>query len=136
MAEKKTQQTDAIVKDFIAGLDNERRRQDSTVLVKLMQEISGQPPLMWGPGIIGFGEHCYRYANGKQTSICKIGFSPRASSLSFYLASFDGKKALLEKLGKHKTSKACLYVNKLEDVNLDVLKRIIEGAWNKDASVC
>lgn len=136
MAEKKTQQTDASVSDFIKGLSNDRRREDSTALVKVMQEISGEAPRMWGSSIIGFGEHFYRYANGRQTSICKIEFSPRVSALSFYLASFDGKKKLLEKLGKYRTSKACLYINKLDDVNLDVLERIIEGAWNKDASVC
>ncbi|MCI5106899.1 MAG: DUF1801 domain-containing protein [Pseudomonadales bacterium] len=136
MAEKKTRQTTASVNDFIDALDNQRRQQDSRVLVQLMQSVSGEPARMWGPSIIGFGEHFYRYANGKQTSICKIGFSPRVNALSFYLAGFNGKQALLEKLGKYRSSKACLYINKLDDVNLDVLRKILEGAWNKNAPSC
>jgi hypothetical protein len=124
------------VDDFIDALDNERRRQDSKALVKMMHAVSGEPARMWGPSIIGFGEHFYRYADGKQTSICKIGFSPRVNALSFYLASFDGKQALLEKLGKYRSSKACLYINKLDDVNLGVLREILEGAWNKETTSC
>lgn len=136
MADKKTQQTKASVNDFVANIAHDGRRADSKALIKLMRSISGEKPCMWGPSIIGFGEHYYRYASGKETSICKIGFSPRVNALSLYLASFPEKQSLLKKLGKHKTSKACLYINKLDDVDLDVLRSIIEGAWHKDSIPC
>lgn len=130
MAERKTQRSNASVKDFIAGLENARRRADCTTLVKMMRTVSGQPARMWGPSIIGFGEHHYRYASSKQTSICKIGFAPRVNALAFYLPSFSGKQALLDKLGKYKTSKACLYINKLEDVDLDVLQTLVDRSYH------
>lgn len=86
---------------------------------------------MWGPGIVGFGVHHYKYANGKDAEICQIGFSPRSQSLVFYLANFSERAKLLKQLGKHKVSGGgCLYINKLNDVNLNVLETIIEKAYD------
>ena len=84
---------------------------------------------MWGPGIVGYGEREYRNANGQDAEICSIGFSPRASSLVFYLPGFEGKAALLKKLGKHRTGVDCLYVNKLADIDLKVLQEIVEKSF-------
>ena len=86
---------------------------------------------MWGPSIVGFGEHHYQHANGKDVSICKIGFSPRAQALTFYLGNFPERANLLKKLGKHKMSGGgCLYINKLEDVDTDMLQVIMKKAYN------
>ncbi len=81
---------------------------------------------MWGTSIVGCGKHFYTYASGQKGEICKIGFSPRSQSLVFYLGEFVGKAGLLKKLGKHKVGSSCLYINKLDDINLDVLKNIFE----------
>ena len=137
MAERKTLPNDASVKDFIAGLKNEKRRADAAVVAKMMAEASGKRAKMWGPSIVGFGEHHYSHANGKEVSICKIGFSPRAQALTFYLGSSPERARLLKKLGKHKMSGGgCLYINKLEDVDTDVLYQMIQVAWNGDKGGC
>lgn len=133
MANRKTHATNASVKEFLNSIDNEIRKIDSIVVSKIMGGISGKKATMWGPSIVGFGKHHYTYADGKDAEICKIGFSPRKQSLVFYLANFKGKVKLLAKLGKHKTSRSngggCLYVNKLEDIDLEILKEIIERAY-------
>lgn len=131
MAERKTVKNKASVSDFINNVENETRRKDAKVLAKMMRKVSGKSAKMWGPSIVGFGTRYYKLASGKEESICKIGFSPRKTSLSFYLNKFPGKDALLKKLGKYKTSKACLYINKLDDVDLNVLEKIIQGAWKQ-----
>ncbi|MBT8147328.1 MAG: DUF1801 domain-containing protein [Gammaproteobacteria bacterium] len=131
MVERKTHQTKASVKDFLSGVSNLRRRKDSEAVVKMMRTISRKQPRMWGPSIIGFGRHQYRLANGKDAEICKIGFSPRSQALAFYLSSYDGKDEALSRLGKHKRSKGCLYINKLDDVDQDVLKEIITNAYHQ-----
>lgn len=132
MAEKKTRQTRASVKDFIDGVKNERRRKDSRVVMKMMQEASGKRAQMWGPSIVGYGVRSYKLANGKDETICKIGFSPRVQALTFYLGSFKERAALLKKLGKHKVSGGgCLYINKLEDVDLKVLQKLFDEAYQR-----
>ena len=138
MAENKTKQTKESVKEFLAGVKNERRRGDSEAVIKLMREVSGKQPRMWGPSIIGFGRCEYPLANGKTGEICKIGFSPRAQSLAFYLGRFDGRDELLGRLGKHKLGNGgCLYVNKLGDVDLATLKEMIERSYaSADEAPC
>ena len=131
MAENKTQQTKASVKDFLANVSNERRRKDAETVVKMMKSISGKQPRMWGPSIVGFDKHTYTLANGKQAEICKIGFSPRSQALAFYLGNYEGKDDALAKLGKHKKSKGCLYINKLDDVDMDVLEEIITNSYQQ-----
>lgn len=131
MVERKTRETRASVTEFINSVENETRRKDSKAVAKIMRDVSGKRARMWGPSIIGYGTSYYKLANGKQESICKIGFSPRQGALTFYLSRFPGKPALMKKLGKHRTSKACLYINKLDDVDLKVLEKIIRGAYNQ-----
>lgn len=130
MAENKTRQSTASVKDFIKTVQNEQRRDDSKVVLKMMKLVSGKSAKMWGPSIIGFGVSHYTLANGKDAEICKIGFSPRAQSLAFYLGNFEGRVSLLSELGKHKVSAGgCLYINKLHDIDLRILEKIIERAY-------
>lgn len=128
MAETKTRATNASVSAFIAAVDNDTRRADARTLLKLMKDVTGWKPKLWGPTIIGFGAYHYTYASGHSGSICALGFSPRKASLVIYVADFPGKAALLKSLGKHKGGlKQCLYINKLADVDIKVLRSILEG---------
>jgi hypothetical protein len=126
MATLKTKATKASVSAFIAAVDNDTRRSDAKLLLELMKGITGWKPKMWGPTIIGFGAYHYTYATGHSGSICALGFSPRDASLVIYAADFPDKADLLKKLGKHKTGKGCLYINKLADVDPGVLREILE----------
>jgi len=126
MAELKTKKTAASVKDFLNRVPEERKRKDSFALLKLMQEVTGARPAMWGPSIVGFGSYHYKYASGREADWPLAGFSPRKQNLTLYItAGFDGYGELLGKLGKHKTGKACLYINRLEDVDLATLKELV-----------
>jgi hypothetical protein len=125
-AELKTKKTGASVKDFLNSVPNERKRKDSFAVLKLMQEVTGTRPAMWGPSIVGFGKYHYKYASGHEGDMPLAGFSPRKQALTLYItAGFDGYGELLGKLGKFKTGKACLYINKLEDVDLATLKEMV-----------
>lgn len=129
MAENKTSKTDASVDEFLDSVENDRRRQDAQTLVGLMERATGEEPRMWGPSIVGFGDVHYVYESGREGDWFKVGFSPRKSSLTLYLmAPSDDRRGLLEKLGKHKTGKGCLYINKLDDVDLDVLEELVSDA--------
>ena len=126
MAENKTKPTSASVDDFIANIENSRRRTDALAALKIYKEITGLPPVMWGPSIIGFGSLHYVYETGREGDMPAAAFSPRKASLTFYVGDqFEGAEKLYAVLGKFKKSAACLYINKLEDVNLDVLTEII-----------
>ncbi|HUG72006.1 MAG TPA: DUF1801 domain-containing protein [Steroidobacteraceae bacterium] len=123
----KTKVTAASVNDFIASIDNDTRQADAKALMRIFKEATGWKPCMWGPTIIGFGAYHYKYESGHSGSICAAGFSPRKANLAIYVADFPGKEALLKKLGKHKGGvKQCLYINKLEDVQIDCLMEIIK----------
>ncbi len=124
MAENKTQKTTASVTNFLNSLPDEKKRQDSFTLVELMQQISGAPAVMWGPAIIGFGDRHYKYASGREGDWFLVGFSPRKQNLALYITGASASERL-NALGKHKMGGGCLYVNRLSDVNLDVLKEII-----------
>lgn len=126
MAVNKTQQTDADVHAFIEAFAvTEQRRRDSVELLRIMGDVTGEPPKMWGPSIIGFGHYHYKYASGHEGDAPVIGFSPRKTAFSLYVYSDTEKsRSLLAALGKHRMSKACIYVNKLSDVNVEVLKEI------------
>ena len=138
----KTRVTTLSVNDFIASIENDTRQADARVLAKVFREVTGWKPRMWGPTIIGFGAYHYKYESGHSGSICATGFSPRKASLVIYAADFPGKQELLKQLGKHKGGiKQCLYINKLEDVDLKVLEKILIGglreakrAWPVTAS--
>jgi len=121
----KTQPTAQSVEDFIAGIENETKRADSEALVSLMERVSGYPPVMWG-NIIGFGQYHYVYESGREGDALRVGFAPRAQNFSIYIMpgyqDFDDE---LSRLGKHKMGKACLYIKRLSDVDMNVLEEII-----------
>lgn len=126
MAELKTKQNDASVEDYIAAVTDAKTREDCKHLIALMQEITGQPPKMWGPSIVGFGSYHYRYASGHEGDAATAGFSPRKQNLTIYIApGFAAYGDLLAKLGKYKVSKSCLYVKRLADIDLAVLRELI-----------
>lgn len=127
MSDAKTKINDASVEDFLNAVDHPVKRVDSFVLLEMMSEITGIAPKMWGESIVGFDTYHYVYASGREGDWPIVGFSPRKQNISLYIMpGFADFKPLLEKLGKHKTSKACLYINKLADVDLDILKKIIQ----------
>jgi uncharacterized protein DUF1801 len=111
---------------FIEKVKNEVKRKDSHELVAMMREITGEPAKMWGPSIVGFGSYHYVYASGHEGDICLTGFSPRSGTLVVYLGPGLENDKLMAKLGKHKRGKGCLYVNKLDDVDRGVLRKLIE----------
>jgi hypothetical protein len=128
MAKTKTKPTQVNVKDFIAAVENNTRREDAITLLKLFAKVTGWKAKMWGPTIIGFGAYHYTYDSGHSGSICAVGFSPRKASLVIYVSDFPGKEELLKKLGKHKGGiQQCLYINKLADVDLAMLEQILKG---------
>jgi hypothetical protein len=111
---------------FIDNVKSEVKRRDSHELVAMMREITGAPPKMWGPSIVGFGSYRYAYASGHSGEICLTGFSPRAGALVIYLGPGIDNAALMAKLGKHKRGKGCLYINKLDDIDRGVLRKLID----------
>jgi hypothetical protein len=126
MAELKTQPTDESVIAFLNSVENEKKRQDSFKIMALMQEVTGEQPKMWGESIVGFGSYHYKYASGREGDWFLTGFSPRKQALTLYIMSgFDEYDDLLGKLGKFKTGKACLYIKKIEDVDIDILKELV-----------
>lgn len=128
MAKTKTKPTKVSVKDFIAAVENDTRREDAQTLLKLFQKATGWKARMWGPTIVGFGAYHYTYDTGHSGSICVVGFSPRKANLVVYVSDFPGKAGLLQRLGKHKGGlKQCLYLNSLADVDLDVLEKILKA---------
>ena len=124
-AELKTKQTSASVEDFVNGLADEQQRADSFEIIRMMQRATGDEPKMWGPAIIGFGQTTLKYDSGRELDWMKIGFSPRKANLTLYCLSPENGE-YLERLGKHKTSKGCLYIKKLADVDAGVLRQLIE----------
>ena len=127
MTELKTQKNDASVEEFLNGITDERKREDSFAILDLMREITGDEPAMWGTSINGFGSYRYQYASGRDGEWFLTGFSPRKQNLTLYIMSgFNNYDSLLSDLGKYKTGKSCLYINKLDDVNLPALRELIE----------
>ena len=132
-SEIKTKQTNASVEAFLNRLEDSRQRDDSQKIIAMMKRITGDEPKMWGPAIIGFGNRVYTSpATGREVDWMKLGFSPRKGNLSLYVLNGAPKQAeLLEKLGKHKTGKGCLYVKRLADVDEKVLEKVISAACKK-----
>ncbi len=136
MAELKTKQTRASVKQFIDGIEDEQKRKDSRALVAMMRKITGKPPKMWGEAIVGFGSYRYKYASGREGDWFLTGFSPRKQNMTLYIMSgFTRYGALLKKLGKFKTGKACLYVKTLDDVDRPTLERLIRESVKHKAQM-
>ena len=126
MADLKTKPTGNSVEDFLNSVENERRRADGLQMLTLMQEVTGVEPKMWGPTIVGFDEYHYKYESGREGDFMIIGFSPRKANLTLYIMpGFDRYDDLMGRLGKFKTGKSCLYINKLADVDLEVLRELM-----------
>jgi len=126
MAELKTRENDASVEDFLATIDDDTKRADAETVCRLMAGVTGEEPRMWGTAIVGFGRYRYEYSSGRTGEWHIVGFSPRKRNLTLYIMpGFSAYEKLMARLGKHKTGKSCLYVNKLADIELDVLKELV-----------
>ena len=130
MAKNKTTETETSVIDFInTFVEDEAKRNEAFELIKIMQEVTGFQPKMWGPSIIGFGSYHYKYASGHEGDAPLAGFSPRKAAISLYVyLSPENREDLLSKLGKHKPSKGCIYIKKLSDINVEILKEITSAS--------
>ena len=130
MAENKTQENNQSVTNFLEQIEDEQKKKDAEEILKMMTEVSGEQPKMWGDSIIGFGKYHYKYDSGREGDFLRMGFSPRKRNFSIYfMCGFPEKENLLKQLGKHKTGKACLYVNKLDQVDTAVLKEMMQKSY-------
>jgi len=128
--ELKTKATEVGVDQFIAALPDKRKREEARTLDALYRRVTGLEPKMWGPSIVGYGSYDYRYDSGHSGTMCKAGFSPRKAAHTLYLAGWYGERQaeandLFARLGKHSTGKACLYVKRLDQVDLGVLEQLV-----------
>jgi len=129
---KKSEATEKDLRAFLDGIENKTRRADADTLLEIFEKVTGEKPKFWPPSIIGFGEYHYKYESGREGDTVNVGFSPRKAKLVIYvMGSVGSDHPLMAKLGKHKTGSACLYVNKLADVDLSVLEDIIRLSYNK-----
>lgn len=129
MAELKTRPEKTSVAEFLASIADENRRRDCEAIADLMQDVTGAAPVMWGASIVGFGRYHYRYDSGREGDWMLVGFSPRKKDITLYLmAGFDRFPELMQRLGKHKTGKSCLYVKKLDDVDRTVLRDLVRNS--------
>ena len=127
MAKLKTRPTNQSVDEFIASVENETKRSDCEVLLELMQQLTGESPVMWGDSIVGFGNYHFKYESGRELDWMLAGFSPRKQNLTIYfMGGFKNQELLLEKLGKAKNSVGCLYIKKLADIDMEVLTEMIK----------
>lgn len=132
MAENKTTMNDASVEEFLSNVKDEQKRKDSLEILKIMKQVTKKKPKMWGPAIIGFGSLHYKYESGREGDMPYIGFSPRKQSITLYIGiGDDSDSPLLKKLGKYSTSKVCLYIKKLADVDRSVLKELIADSYER-----
>ena len=142
MTENKTQPTAVDVSDFIAAVDNPTRRADAETLDAMFRRVTGWQPRMWGPSLIGYGQYHYTYESGRTGDFLATGFSPRKGNLVLYIMpGYADMGDMLDRLGKHKLGKSCLYINKLADVDMDVVEEIVraglkdlEGRWPVSAT--
>ncbi len=126
MANNKTTENEASVADFINSVANESKRADSFKIIELIEQETGLPAKMWGPAIVGFGSYHYKYESGREGDAPLVGFSPRANAITFYIATgFAERDDLLGQLGKHTIGKGCVYVKKLSDIDVVVLKKLV-----------
>lgn len=129
MSKQKTHPTEVRVEDFLDGIEDAERRADCYTVMNLMQRVTGSPPKMWGPSMVGFGQYHYKYASGREGYYFLTGFSPRKRDLTLYImAGLERYGELLDRLGKYKTGKSCLYLKRLADVDLDVLGELIRNS--------
>ena len=132
MSQLKTMENSADVNAFLDAVENPRRRSDARQLLALMRKVTGAPPKMWGPSIVGFGKYHYRYASGREGESLRVGFSPRKQNLVIYIMpGFSDYSEILEQLGKFRTGRSCLYVNKLDDVDLVLLEQLVRESFRE-----
>ena len=125
-ADNKTKPTKVSVREFVESVEHDTRRKDAKALLKIFKDVTGMTPQMWGPSLIGYGRYHYKYESGREGESMMTGFSPRKANLVLYIMpGYLDLEEKLSRLGKHKLGKACLYINKLADVDTDVLKEII-----------
>jgi hypothetical protein len=130
MAELKNKQTKASVEKFINSVSDKKRREECNTILKLMKHITKSEPKMWGGSMVGFGSYHYKYESGREGDWFITGFSPRKQNLTLYvMAGFEGYAELMKKLGKHKTGKSCLYVKRLEDIDMNLLKELLSKSF-------
>lgn len=128
-SKNKTCPTDASVDDFLASVEHAGRREDAQVVLEMMERLSGEKPEMWGPSIVGFGRYRYRYDSGREGDWFLCGFAPRKANLVVYvMGGFEPHAKLLERLGKYRTGKSCLYLNRLESIDLKVLEKLVQAS--------
>jgi hypothetical protein len=126
VAELKTKPTGASVREFLDGITDEQKRRDAKAVAKILKRVTGAAPKMWGSSIVGYGNYHYVYDSGRESDWFLAGFSPRKQALTLYIMSgFKGQEAVMKRLGKHSTGKSCLYIRKLDDVDLDVLEELV-----------
>ena len=129
MAELKTKPTQASVKEFLNQIPDKERRDDCFAVAKIMEEITGDKPKMWGPSIVGFGTYHYKYDSGREGDWMITGFSPRKKDLTLYIMmGFEKQPELMKQLGKHGTGKSCLYIKRLSDIHVPTLKKLIKSS--------
>jgi hypothetical protein len=127
-SQNKTQQTDASVEKFLDSISDDKKREDSKEIVRIMQEMSGYDPKMWG-SIIGFGKYHYKYESGREGDFMLVGFSPRKQNLTLYIMpGFDKYEEYMKKLGKYSIGRSCLYIKNLEDIDVEILKKLIKDS--------
>ncbi|PWU66934.1 DUF1801 domain-containing protein [Gracilibacillus dipsosauri] len=126
MYELKTRENDRDVLEFIEAIEHDRKREDALKLLDIFTKTTGYPAKMWGTTIIGFGSYHYKYASGHEGDAPLVGFSPRKAKISLYFATGAEREELLSRFGKHTSGKACVYINKLADVDVEVLKELIQ----------
>lgn len=132
MSELKTRPTRASVARFIGSIEDERQRKDAKRIDQIMRSVTGSNPVLWGSSLVGYGRYDYRYASGREGSWFLTGFSPRKRNLVIYVMSgFSTEPALMRRLGRHKTGRSCLYLRKLDDVDLDVLTELVRRSVEK-----
>ena len=132
MAEAKTRPTKISLKTYLAGIADDARRADCEAIAAMMKAVTKQEPVMWGPGIVGYGKYSYVYDSGRSGEFCATGFSSRKSDISVYLvASGPNQKELLKRLGKHKMGKSCLSIKRLADVDRKVLRQLVAESYRE-----
>jgi hypothetical protein len=132
MSQNKTVPTGESVEQFLNSIESEQKRKDSFTLLELLKEVTGLEPAMWGASIVGFGSYHYKYATGREGDSILIGFSPRKQNLTIYnMGGFEQYSDLAKKLGKYTTGKGCLYIKTLGDVDISVLKGLLQVAFDR-----
>jgi Domain of unknown function (DU1801) len=131
MAKNKTVETQSSVRDFVMTIADDKKRSDFEALIKIITDNTGFDPTMWGTVIVGFGSYHYQYESGREGDAPLVGIAPRANAITFYLGSFAQKDGLLSKFGKYKTGKSCIYIQKIEDIDKNVLIEMVKNAVNR-----